>query len=174
MATGWSAVIGFILTISQDQNLRGMLFWLMGDLSYAQFSIWQVVVLAVGLLISLLLAKPLNILAWGNMMANSLGISTTRLSLYLYLVSSLLTATAVSVTGCIGFVGLVVPHMLRLIGGSDHRFVLPGAVLLGGSLLVLADTLARFVLAPMQLPVGIIMAFIGAPIFLFLLHRSCY
>lgn len=172
IATGFSAIISFILTISPDQNLRSMLFWLMGDLSYSHFAIWQPIVLMIGTAIALFFAKPLNILTRGDLAARSLGINTHRLNLWLYIVSSLLTACAVSIAGSIGFIGLIVPHMLRLLGNSDHRFIIPASVLLGGTLLTLADMLARSIIAPTQLPVGIITAIIGVPLFLFLLQRD--
>ena len=172
IATGFSAIISFILTISPAQNLRSMLFWLMGDMSYAHFAIWQPVVLIVGTVIALFFAKPLNILIRGDLAARSLGINTHRLNLWLYIVSSLLTACAVSIAGSIGFIGLIVPHMLRLLGNSDHRFIIPASVLLGGTLLTLADMFARTIIAPIQLPVGIVTAIIGVPLFLFLLHRG--
>jgi len=172
VATGWAALISFILTISPEKNLRSMLFWLMGDLNYAQFSLWQPIILFAGLMISLILAKPLNILSRGDLAAQSLGVNTKKLNIILYLLSSLLTACAVSIAGCIGFVGLIIPHMLRLMGNSDHRFILPASVLLGGILLTLADTLARTVMSPLQLPVGIVTAFIGVPCFLILLQRG--
>ncbi|MGD9153222.1 MAG: iron ABC transporter permease [Gammaproteobacteria bacterium] len=172
IAAGWAAVISFILAISPQSNLRGMLFWLMGDLSYAKFSYWHLLILVAGLLVSLCLAKPLNILARGELTAKSLGINTQRLSWLLYFITSLLTACAVSIAGCIGFVGLIVPHMLRQFGNNDHRFILPGSVLLGGILLTLADTLSRSLMAPIQLPVGVVTAIVGVPCFLFLLQRG--
>lgn len=173
IATGWGALISFILTVSPQQDLRDMLFWLMGDLSYAHFSIWQPIILIAGLGISLIFARSLNILTRGDIAARSLGVNVARLNLFLYLTTSLLTACAVSIAGCIGFIGLIVPHMLRLIGKADHRFILPGSVLLGGILLTIADALARSILAPIQLPVGIVTAIIGVPSFLFLLHYGC-
>ena len=172
IAAGWSALITLILTLAPNQNLRGMLFWLMGDLAYAELSLWQPVVLIGGLLVSLFIAKSLNVLAQGELTAQSLGVYPKRLYLLLYLLSSLLTASAVSLAGCIGFVGLIVPHMLRCLGTSDHRFILPASVLLGGSFLVLADALARTLFAPAQLPVGVITALLGVPIFLLLLRRG--
>ncbi len=172
IATGFSAIISFILTVSPTQNLRSMLFWLMGDLGYAHFAIWQPIVLIVGTVIALFFAKSLNILTRGDIAARSLGINTHRLNLWLYIISSLLTACAVSIAGSIGFIGLIVPHMLRLLGNSDHRFIIPASVLLGGSLLTLADMFARTIIAPVQLPVGIITAIIGVPLFLYLLHRG--
>jgi iron complex transport system permease protein len=171
-ASGWSAIISFILTISPDKNLHGMLFWLMGDLSYVQFSIIPLIILILGFIFSLYVAKPLNIICQGTSIAQIRGIHHRRLYGMLYIISALLTATAVSMAGCIGFIGLIVPHALRLIGTSDHRFVLPASVLLGGSYLVLADTVSRIVLSPMQLPVGIVTAIIGVPSFLLLLRRS--
>jgi iron complex transport system permease protein len=172
VAAGWGAVISFVLTLSNNQNLRSMMFWLMGDLSYAQLSLWQPITLLAGLVMSLFLARPLNLFILGSIKAESFGVNSKRLNLYLYLISSLLTASAVSMAGCIGFVGLVVPHMLRLCGYSDHRLLLPTSVLLGGSMLVLSDTLARAMFAPIQLPVGAVTALIGVPFFLFLLRRS--
>lgn len=172
IATGWAAIISFILSVSPQHNLRGMLFWLMGDLSYAHFSVWYLFILIFGLLVSLFLAKPLNLLARGEITARSLGLNTQRLSWLLYIITSLLTACAVSIAGCIGFVGLIVPHMLRQFGNNDHRFILPGSVLLGGILLTLADTLSRSLMAPIQLPVGVVTAIIGVPCFLFLLRRG--
>ena len=105
-------------------------------------------------------------------MAGSLGIRTDLLHLAIYVIASLLTATAVTQAGSIGFVGLVVPHLIRLLGYHDHRILLPAAALLGASLLLLADTVARTLLAPQQLPVGILTAFIGVPLFLYLLYRG--
>lgn len=172
VATGWAALISFILTIAPEKNLRSMMFWLMGDLSEAHFSIGQLIILVSCLIASFLLAKSLNILAHGELPAKSLGVNTRRLNLFLYIVSSLLTACAVSMAGCVGFVGLIVPHMLRLMGNSDHRFLLPASVLLGGSLLTIADMLARSLFAPIELPVGIITALIGVPLFILLLRRG--
>jgi len=108
----------------------------------------------------------------GEQQAAALGVDVRPLRLGLYFLASLLTALAVTLAGSIGFVGLVVPHMLRLLVGGDHRVLLPASVLLGGSLLLLADTLARTLLAPQQLPVGVVMALIGVPVFLWLLYRS--
>ena len=172
VAAGWGAIISFILALSPNSTLRGMLFWLMGDLRDAGPSIWSVLVLVVGLIVSLSQARSINMLAYGDLQAQSLGVSVGPLRLLLYFVASILTATAVSLAGSVGFVGLIVPHILRLVSGGDHRILLFSATLLGGSLVVLADTLARTVIAPQQLPVGVITAFIGVPVFLFLLYRG--
>ena len=171
VAAGWGAVISFILAITPGRDLPGMLFWLMGDLSHAPPPLAGLLVTALGLLACLPLARDLNVLARGELAASSLGVAVPRLRLALYLLASLFTATAVTIAGSIGFVGLVIPHLLRLLGLTDHRRLLPAAVLSGGSLLVLADTLARTALAPQQLPVGVITALLGVPLFLYLLNR---
>ena len=172
VAAGWGAVIGFLLTTSPEHTTRGMLFWLMGDLSHPVHTLTGLGVLIVGMVVAVSLGRPLNVLARGELQAAALGISVVPLRYIVYGLASLLTAVAVTMAGSIGFVGLVVPHMLRLLGMRDHRYLLPAAILLGGTLLVVADTLARSVLAPRQLPVGVLTAFIGVPVFLFLLNRS--
>lgn len=171
IASGWAALIGFILTVSPDTALKNMLFWLMGDLSFAGNARSALGVLAVGLALALFIARDLNILARGQLQAMALGVATGTLSLIIYTLASLLTASAVTLAGSVGFVGLIVPHLIRMLGTTDHRTLLPCAVLLGGSLVVAADTLARTVLAPLQLPVGIITALLGVPMFLYLLNR---
>ena len=171
VAAGWAALISFALSLAPPAQLPGMLFFLMGDLSDAVAPWPAVLALLAGLLVSLAYSRDLNLLTLGELRAATLGVETGRLRVGIYLVSSLLTAAAVSTAGGIGFVGLVAPHMVRLAGGSDHRLVLPGAVLLGGTLLTLADTAARVALAPRQLPVGVLTALIGVPVFLYLLRR---
>ncbi|HEY5791411.1 MAG TPA: iron ABC transporter permease [Gammaproteobacteria bacterium] len=174
LAAGWGALIGFLLATSPDRNLPGMLFWLMGDLGGAgpggPWLGWGA--LALGLPAALLLAPRLNVLAHGDLQAALLGVDLARLRTALYLLASLLTAAAVTVAGTIGFVGLVTPHLLRLLGATDHRRLLPACALLGGALLLLADTAARSLIAPRQLPTGILTALIGVPLFLFLLRRE--
>jgi iron complex transport system permease protein len=172
IAAGWGAAINFILSISPDEPLRGMLFWLMGDISNISANLSGLIALIGGLIISFLLARPLNILSQGELQAGALGVAVKPLRISLFLLASALTAFAVTQAGSVGFVGLIVPHMIRLIIGSDHRILLPACVLLGGSLLVISDTLARVIIAPQQLPVGVITAFLGVPFFLFLLNRS--
>ncbi|MFL1467101.1 FecCD family ABC transporter permease [Marinobacter sp. DUT-3] len=172
VAAGWGAVITLMLAISPAQRLPGMLYWLMGDVSYAR-SPWPA--LGFLLLVCLLvvpLGRSLNVLARGPMQAAALGVAVRPLEWTIYILASLLTATAVTMAGSIGFVGLVVPHMLRLVLGNDQRLILPACALGGGALLVLADTLARVVIAPEQLPVGVITALLGVPTFLYLLYRS--
>ena len=172
IASGWAAVIGFILTVSPDTGLKNMLFWLMGDLSFAGNALPAMAVLVIGLVLSLGIARDLNILARGELQAMALGVATGTLSLIIYGLASLLTASAVTLAGSVGFVGLIVPHLIRLLGVTDHRLLLPCSVLLGGSLVVIADTFARTALAPQQLPVGIITALLGVPMFLYLLNKG--
>lgn len=171
VAAGWGAVISFILTIGPNTALRGMLFWLLGDLSHSGRPGPALVVLIAGLGFALITARNLNVLAHGELKAQTLGVAVTGLRVRLYVLASLLTAAAVTIAGNIGFVGLIVPHLVRLTIGNDHRILLPASVLLGATLLVVADTLARTVLAPQQLPVGVITAMIGVPLFLYLLQR---
>ena len=176
MAAGWGAIINFILSMSPDRPLKGMLFWLMGDLSHAQAedlsSLVLPLILLIGLLLSMAMARSLNILARGELQASVLGISLNPIRASLFLLASALTAAAVTHAGSIGFIGLIIPHTMRLLVSSDHRWLAPASVLAGGSLLLLSDTLARTLLAPQQLPVGVVTAFIGVPVFLYLLNRG--
>jgi len=172
VAAGWGALISLILALSPQRQLPGMLYWLMGDLSYGKQPMAGLIVLAIGTGIAWWLARPLNILARGEQVTASLGINPLRLHIMVYILASLATASAVSLAGSIGFVGLVIPHALRLLGATDHRILLPNAVLLGGNFLMLADTAARTVVAPLQLPVGVLTALLGVPVFLYLLLRE--
>ncbi|SDG10020.1 iron complex transport system permease protein [Onishia taeanensis] len=172
MAAGWGALISFLLAVSPVDQLPGMLYWLMGDLAYAG-SPWPVLSVAViSLLVVTPLGRTLNVLARGGLQAAALGVAVRPLEWTLYLLASLLTAVAVTTAGSVGFVGLMVPHMLRLRLGNDQRLILPASLLAGGTLLTLADTLARTLIAPQQLPVGVITALLGVPSFLYLLSRS--
>jgi len=172
VAAGWGAVITLMLAISPTQRLPGMLYWLMGDVSYARTPWPALGLLALVCLLVAPLGRSLNVLARGPMQAAALGVAVRPLEWIIYILASLLTATAVTMAGSIGFVGLVVPHMLRLVLGNDQRLILPACAFAGGTLLVLADTLARIVIAPEQLPVGVITALLGVPTFLYLLYRS--
>ncbi len=172
LASGWGALISFILVIAPAEKIHGMLFWLMGDLSYDRPLLPAYVILCIGLFFSLLISRQLNIMLWGDLHAGSLGIDIKKLRLQIFFLSSLMTAGAITLAGSIGFVGLVIPHLVRLVLGTDHRFLLPASALTGGALLVIADTLARTILAPQQLPVGILTALIGVPLFLYLLRKS--
>ena len=172
VAAGWGAVITLMLAITPSYKLPGMLYWLMGDVSYARSPWPALTVLVLAVVLIMPLARNLNVLARGPLQAAALGVAVRPLEWMIYLLASLLTATAVTTAGSIGFVGLIVPHMLRLVLGNDQRIILPASALAGGALLVLADTLARTVIAPEQLPVGVITALLGVPTFLYLLYRS--
>ncbi|MED5461706.1 MAG: iron ABC transporter permease [Pseudomonadota bacterium] len=171
LAAGFSAATTLLLALSPDQNLRGMLFWLMGDLNYAYApgqSLSLLVVITVG---GLLTARHLNVLARGDLQAAIVGLPVPGFRLLIFFVTALATAVSVTTVGVIGFIGLVVPHLIRIVAGSDHRIVVPASALAGGVLLVVADTLARTLLAPRQLPVGALTATLGVPLFLILMSR---
>ena len=171
-ASGWAALISLVLALGNDSSLRGMLFWLLGDLGYANTPAWTIMVLVLAFTMCMGLARSLNVLAMGETTARLLGEPTKGLLWLVYLLASILTAAAVSIAGNIGFVGLIVPHLMRLLVGSDHRVLLPAATLFGGLFLVFSDTVARTALAPRQLPVGVVTALIGVPLFLLLLNRA--
>ncbi|MBM4196734.1 MAG: iron ABC transporter permease [Gammaproteobacteria bacterium] len=172
VAAGWSALVSVMLAISAERNLRGALYWLMGDFAFAEQAGPVLAAAAVGVIASFLLGRSLNVLATGDQQAALLGLPVRAMRIGIYCLSALLTALAVTTAGTVGFVGLVVPHLVRLVAGADHRVVVPAATLAGGSLLVLADTLSRTLLAPRQLPVGAITALVGVPLFLVLLGRG--
>jgi iron complex transport system permease protein len=172
LAAGFSAATTLLLALSPEQNLRGMLFWLMGDLSFAYEPgrvFWLMTALAVA---GTLAARHLNVLSRGELQAAIVGMPVVGFRYIVFAAASLATALSVTTVGVIGFIGLVVPHLVRLVAGSDHRVVVPASALAGGSLLVIADTLARTVMAPRQLPVGALTAAIGVPLFLVLMSRS--
>lgn len=172
LASGFGAATTLLLALSPDQHLRGMLFWLMGDLSFAYQPARALLLLALVTAVCTLFARHLNVLSRGEVQAAIVGLPVREVRYGIFALASLATAIAVTTVGVIGFIGLVVPHLIRLVTGSDHRLVVPAAALAGGTLLVLADTLARTVLAPRQLPVGALTAAVGVPLFLILMSRS--
>lgn len=172
VAAGCGAAVSMMLALASDTRVMPMLFWMMGDASAAARPWPAVVVLVLALLAVMPFARDLNVLARGELTARALGVRVQRLRIVLYVLASLLTATAVTLVGSVGFVGLIVPHLVRLVLGNDQRVLIPAAALVGGTLLTLADTAARTLLAPQQLPVGVLTAMIGVPVFLFLLSRS--
>ena len=172
VAAGWSALVSLLLAVSPERNLRGALFWLMGDFAFADSPATCLVVAFAGTLACVVLGRSLNVLASGDQQAALLGLPVRSMRIGIYFLSAVLTSIAVTTAGTVGFVGLVVPHLVRLVAGADHRIVVPGAALAGGTLLMLADTVARTVLAPRQLPVGAITALVGVPLFLLLLRRG--
>jgi iron complex transport system permease protein len=172
VASGWGALIAFMLSIGDDGSLRSMLFWLMGDFSLAPGRLMPLILLVILMLAGTTMGRHLNVLARGEGVAQSLGLSVQPMQVSLYLIASLITAVAVTEAGAIGFVGLVVPHAVRMLTGMDHRILIPTAALAGGAFLVVTDTLARTVLAPRQLPVGVLTAALGVPVFLWLVRNS--
>ena len=170
----FSAAILFFLSIVNSMELHSITFWLMGDLSRA--STKEICVAGFCLLAGFVLlyaqARKLNLILQGEDTALQLGVNVERTKQWLLIVTSLITAVAVSLAGIIGFVGIMVPHFMRLIFGSDHRLLLPVTALFGASFLIVADTIARVVFAPAELPVGVITALCGAPYFIFLLKRK--
>ena len=171
VAAGCGAAVTLMLALASDVRVQSMLFWLMGDASGAARPWPGLAVLVLGLLAVMPFARDLNVLARGELNARALGVEVRRLRMGLYVLASLLTATAVTLIGSVGFVGLIVPHLVRLALGNDQRTLIPAAALAGGALLTVADTAARTVIAPQQLPVGVLTALIGVPVFLFLLAR---
>ena len=172
VSAGWGAVINLILTTSTSNTVQSMLFWLMGDLSQSTVSLGHFILIVLGLVGGIGIAKSLNVLSRGDLVAVSLGVNVNLLRIFLYFSASIFTAVAVTIGGSVGFVGLVTPHILRMLGARDHRVLIPASVMLGGSIVLIADTLARTILAPQQLPVGIFTAIIGVPCFLFIMNSS--
>lgn len=172
LASAFGAVITLLLALAPETSLRGMLFWLMGDLSGAPAPWLALIGLGVLTVLILPWARDLNILTRGEASAASLGVAVRELRWGAYVLAAIATALAVITAGSIGFVGLLAPHLARLLVGADHRFALPSAIVLGGSLVMLADLLARTLIAPQQLPAGALIALIGAPLFLALLYRE--
>ncbi|HUF77177.1 MAG TPA: iron chelate uptake ABC transporter family permease subunit, partial [Longimicrobiales bacterium] len=174
VAAFFSACIAFILSISPARTVQSAVLWIMGSLAGAT---WRGVALtavyttpAVLLLIGL--ARPLNLMSIGEETAHHLGADVERVKRTALVVAALITASGVAVAGVIGFVGLVVPHAVRLLIGSDHRALLPLSFLAGAAFLTFADLAARLTLSPTEIPIGVITAFIGGPFFLVLLRRS--
>jgi iron complex transport system permease protein len=172
IAAGWGALIALLLTLAPDAQIRGMLFWLLGDLTAPPSPLPVLAVLVVVVAIALAFARDMNVLSRGDDVATALGVAVPRATLALHATAALATAVAVTTAGTVGFVGLIVPHALRIVIGNDQRVLLPAVALAGGTLLVLADTIARTIVAPAQLPVGVITSLIGVPAFLYLLTRS--
>ena len=172
LSSGFAALISLILAVAPQAQLKGMLFWLMGDLSDAGNSGSAWLLLAALLIVFAVLARSLDALALGAMKARALGVAVTPLQMAIYAGAAAATVAAVLLGGSIGFVGMMAPHALRLLGVHEHRVLLPAAALCGGMFVVLADILARTLWAPQQLPVGVFTALIGVPVLLVLLSRK--
>ncbi|MGO4330837.1 FecCD family ABC transporter permease [Cupriavidus sp. 2TAF22] len=171
LAAGWGALITLILSVAPEARLRGMLFWLTGDLGGTASYGLVLGALVLAVLLVMPLARSLNAMLMGETVAQALGVRVGAVRMAVFVLSSVAIAVAITAAGSIGFVGLVVPHLVRLAWGNDQRLLLPASALLGGALLMAADLVARTVIAPAQLPVGVITALLGVPTFLFLLLR---
>ena len=169
-----SAMILFVLTLLSTRDVRGTAFWLMGDLSVVTDT--QIKFIAPAIIIAIIalyaFSKDLNVLLLGETEAAHLGVNVVLVETAVYLIASVLTGLAVSVSGAIGYLGLLVPHLGRMLVGNDHRALIPAAAFGGAIMLVLSDTLARTVVSPAELPVGAVTAVAGAPVFIYLLRRT--
>ncbi|MGG1663830.1 FecCD family ABC transporter permease [Brevibacillus sp. NRS-1366] len=167
------SLVSFMVSLS-DKAVNEIVFWLMGSLSFRGWDFTYVLLpyLVVGLMVLVSYARALNLFALGERQAAHLGVSVDRTKLIVLIVSTLLTAGAVSISGIIGFVGLVVPHLVRLMVGPDYRILLPMATICGGIYVLWADTLARMLLGPTEIPLGVVTAFLGAPFFAYLLKQN--
>jgi iron complex transport system permease protein len=170
----FSAIIMFLISATSNEKIYNVNFWLMGSLEYLASQSLGVMFLylLVGGGVLFALARDLNLLALGEETASELGVEVERAKRIAFVFDSLITGAVVSVSGLIGFVGLVVPHLVRMIWGPDHRFLLPASALMGGILLVIADTVARTIVAPSEIPVGVVTAMGGAPFFVYLLRKK--
>ncbi len=167
-----AAIVSYLITTSGDR-IHSIVFWLMGSFSLSQWSELKIALPAVliGVIIIMIYARSLNLIQLGEEQAQQLGIDVEKLKVILLAAATLITAAAVSFVGIIGFVGIIIPHTVRLIWGPDYRFLLPLSVLVGGIFLILADVAARTVMAPSEIPIGVFTALCGAPFFLYLLRR---
>ena len=174
ISTFLSSLIALVISVAEDVKLRNITLWLLGDLSSGSVEglLFVIVTVIAGTAALLTQARSLNLMMVGERDAFALGVETGRVRWIVYLTATLLTGAAVSAGGAIGYVGLVVPHLVRLAGGADNRLVIPSSAVGGALLVLLADTVARVALAPRELPTGAITALVGAPVFIFLLLRS--
>jgi iron complex transport system permease protein len=170
----FSAIIMFLISATSDERLYSVTFWLMGNLEYVASQALGIIFIYLlsGSAVLFSLAKDLNLMSMGEETASELGVEVERVKKTAFIFTSLITGAVVSVSGLIGFVGLAVPHLTRMIWGPDHRFLIPASALLGAMVLILADTIARTVMAPSEIPVGVVTALAGAPFFVYLLRRK--
>lgn len=166
-----SAILSYLLTVA-GENIHQIIFWMMGNLTLrgSEYFIYTLPYLAFGIVIMCIYGRDLNVLSFGEETAGQLGVAVERTKRVILLLATLLTGVAVSLAGTIGFVGLIVPHLVRLVLGPDHRILIPVSAVAGGIFLIWADTVARTIVAPVELPVGVITAFLGAPFFVYLLR----
>ncbi|ADQ15403.1 FecCD family ABC transporter permease [Halanaerobium hydrogeniformans] len=168
-----NSVMSFLMVI-RTENLQQIVYWLMGSLAGSDWAAIKMILpyFIIGMIIIIYYLKDLNIILLGEESAGHLGVNVEKVKIILLGAASLITASVVSVSGSIGFIGLVVPHIARMIIGPDHRKLMPLAILLGGAFLLITDSLARTIMAPLELPVGIITALVGGPYFIYLLRRK--
>ena len=175
IATGqfFTAIMSFLMVIS-SKDVSNIIFWTMGSFSARGWGQLQIAVLPVfiGSFVIYIFSKDLNVLLLGETTAQNTGVAVERVKRYILVTSALMTAVVVSVSGIIGFIGLIIPHIVRMLLGPDHRILIPSSGLLGGIFLILADTLARTIIAPTEIPVGIITALAGGPFFIYLLRKN--
>ncbi|NVL89649.1 MAG: iron ABC transporter permease [Desulfobacterales bacterium] len=171
-----SSLIMLVMAVTKTEDLHGIIFWIMGSLEEPNFSLTRSVTFISlgGMVLSFLFAVDLNALSLGEEDAFHLGVEVDRTKKFLFLIASILTGCCVAVTGIIGFVGLVVPHVMRLLVGGDHRILLVTSYIAGAAFLILCDTLARVVIAPMELPVGVITGLVGGGVFVYALSKKGY
>lgn len=168
-----SAIILLIMSLSQEHQLHGILFWIMGSLEESNLPLIKLVSLIIltGIAISFLFSRELNVLSLGEEEALHLGVNIERTKRILFILGSLIAGVAVSVSGIIGFVGLLIPHFMRLFVGPDHRILLPASCLAGGIFLIASDTLAKTIISPLELPVGVITGILGGSLFIYFLTK---
>ena len=174
VTTFLSSAIVFLTVLMDATRIRSFTFWLLGDLSgtSGRLLTMALVGVVIGVVVLMFTARSLNLMMLGERDAFDLGVEVGRIRLLVFLAASVLVGSSVAASGSVGYVGLVVPHLVRLSFGSDNRMVIPASALAGASFVIVADTLARTVIAPRELPVGAITALIGAPLFIYLLRRG--
>lgn len=170
----FSALLMLIMSISRDEGMRRAMLWIFGDLSTSEWSRipYGLIFVLTGISISLSRGKALNALILGDEFAHSLGFAPRKERLFLFVSVGLMTAASVSLGGMVGFIGLLIPHIMRFFTGSDSRVLIPVSALGGGALLCIADLISRSLMPPMELPAGVITAIIGSPYFLYMLRRK--
>jgi iron complex transport system permease protein len=174
VSAGLNALISLILVLSPPTMMKGMIFWMMGDLTYAEPRVWTGFLALSIVMFSIVFGRALDAMSLGSERALAIGVSVRKLEYFIYFLASLAAVAVVVEGGAIGFVGLVVPHMIRMTGTWRHKYLVPMSAFVGGTMVVVADTLARSLWAPIQLPVGVMTAMIGVPILIFLLNQRSY
>ena len=174
VAIALSGIVVFLISISTNEALHGMMWWLLGSLGIYEFKLLLIVgsLVVIGIISIFILSQDLNAISIGEEEAVHLGIEIEKIKKILFLVTSLITGAIVSVSGMIGFVGLIIPHMMRIAVGPNHKILIPSACLAGAAFLVLCDAVSRSLFPPVEIPIGVITSLIGAPIFIILLKRK--